>query len=373
MIFAGGRRPVRGRPSPACARRGNADGGRTPPGRRLQPLSWGAWCGVRTLCLAVALFRLLDRVLARLGFRPVDAEAAADERLTHEPDATIGPILAPADAPGLFDILRRLARQLGCAVPAEVRLSYIPACGVLEVPVNEVYSRPVLVLGLPCLQVWSRRELKAVLAHELAHLRHEDAAFARDVLHLVEAVRARVAAGRGEVSLANLRWLLRRLLAGSMGPLAALVGRSMEYRADQWSARTYGSEALSRALEKMAVVQPVFREVLDFADRTPSANVYRVFRRAWNGLSGEKYERLRDRLIEASRGLRGGAHPSVADRLRRLEKLRRGRRGESHPTLYLLDDPNVLERLFHNRLFGLYSRRSVFRPASLECGRAACG
>jgi Zn-dependent protease with chaperone function len=328
---------------------------------------------VRALCLAVALFRRLDRALERVGFAPVDAESAAEAPPAHEPDATIGPILAPADAPGLFDILRRLARKLGCPVPAEVRLSYIPACGVLEVPVNEVYSRPVLVLGLPCLQIWSRRELKAVLAHELTHLRHEDASFARNVLHLVEAVRARVAAGRGDVSRANPRWLLRRALSASMGPLAALVGRSMEYRADQWSARTYGSEALSRALEKMAVVQPVFREVLAFADRSPSTNVYRIFRRAWNGLSGEKYERLRDRLIEASRAGRGGAHPSVADRLRRLKKLRPGRRGESHPTLYLLDDPNVLERLFHNRLFGLHVSASVFRPASLECGRAACG
>lgn len=344
--------------------------GVSPPAswRRLRP-AWVLWIAVRFLYLALSVFRAMDRMFARLGCASIDGKTEEDsvEEPISEPDASIGPILTTFDAPRLFGLLRRLSGRLGCRLPTEVRLSYIPACGVLEVPVNEVYCRQVLVIGLPCLQIWSRQELRAVLAHELAHLCHQDAAFTRDVLQLIDRLRNRLDAGTETVGRWNPRRIWTRWFVACTGSVAARISRAMEYRADLCSAKTYGSGALSTALEKMAVVQPVFREVLMLADEKNAANVYRVFGRAWTSLSGEKYEHLRDRLIEASRGERSGLHPPVADRLRRLQKLRPGRRREFFPSLHLLDDPNVLERLLHNRLYGLHEgRRSVFRPVNQE-------
>lgn len=333
---------------------------------------WVCWLALQMVYLLSVMYRKADRILARMGASSMDGlpEEFANT-LDREPDASLGPILTCADAPGLFELLDRLSRKLGCRIPGEVRLTYLPMCGVLEMPVHEVYSRQVLVIGLPCLHIWSKYELKAALAHELAHLVHRDATFTRDVLEFVVHLRARLATTR------KRRWLRPRcLLAWAFvhvaGSMAAYVSRMMEFRADDWSAQRYGSAALSAALEKLAVVQPVFREILSLADRADANNVYRVFARVWTGLNGEGYQRLRDRLLEASRAERFDHHPPVALRLERLQTLRRGRRREFFPSLHLLDDPRLLERLLHNRLYRVHANKpSVFRPHLLPAARVA--
>lgn len=335
---------------------------------------WLLRLAFRIVYVMTAAYRRVDRVLARLGASSIDGtpEEEGFDDIRPEPDGSMGPILQCQDAPRLFEILDRLATKLGCPTPAEVRLTYLPMCGVLEMPTREVYTKQVLVLGLPCLHIWSRHELKAALAHELAHLLHRDAVFVRDVLEFVVRLRDRLSSSREK----SVRFCSRRFLAGLYvrvaGSMAAYVSRGMEFRADQWSARTYGSGALSTALEKLAVVQPVFREILSMAGRADAPNVYRIFARAWTGLNGERYERLREKMLDASKFERFGHHPPVALRLEKLRKLRQGKRRQFYPSLHLLDDPTLLERLLHNRLYRVNPKRpSVFRPLTIPTSRAA--
>ncbi|MBX9656459.1 M48 family metallopeptidase [bacterium] len=278
-----------------------------------------------------------------------------------EPDSTLGPILTQADAPRLFEILERLSHKIGSRFPSEIRLSHLPTCGVIEQAINSYYRRPILVIGLPCLHVWSIDELKAVLAHELAHLRHQDAVFIREILGVTQTLRRRLESS--EPAANSLRRSFARLCASWVESLARPASRWMEFRADHCSAETCGPEALSTAIEKMAIVQPIFREIIHLHGITPAGNVYQLFSRAWKGLHGSKYEQLRKRFIDESDWDESDLHPPVHQRINRLKNVRSKRSRQFYPSLHLLDNPPILERALHNQLFSSQEPPpSIFHP-----------
>lgn len=322
------------------------------------------WLRVRFSYLLLAAYRALDRLLDRLGFSPIDETSMADlieEVNAFEPDSTLGPILTQADAPRLFEILERLSHKIGSRFPSEIRLSHLPTCGVIEQAVNSYYRRPILVIGLPCLHVWSIDELKAVLAHELVHLRHQDAVFVREILGVTQTIRHRL--DHSEPAGHSLRRSWALLCASWIEWLARPASRWMEFRADHCSAETCGPEALSTAIEKMAIVQPIFREIINLNGVHPAGNVYQLFSRAWKGLHGPKYEQLRKRFVDESEWDESDLHPPVLQRINRLKRLQSRRSRHFYPSLHLLDNPPILERALHNQLFSTQEPPpSVFHP-----------
>src|SRR5438270_620740 len=108
---------------------------------------------------------------------------AAGRRWTQDPDAALGPVIVYGDAPALFSAIGDVARRLGARPPQQVRLSYLPCCGVVA------WRRSsALVLGLPLLHVLTMAELRAVLAHELAHLARGDATRSARLARFVHAL-----------------------------------------------------------------------------------------------------------------------------------------------------------------------------------------
>ncbi len=89
---------------------------------------------------------------------------------TRDPDADLGPVLAFTDAPLLFSAVNEVARRLGVKSPGQIRLTYLPCCGVVAWGQSQA-----LILGLPLLRVLTQAELRAIIAHELAHLAKGDA------------------------------------------------------------------------------------------------------------------------------------------------------------------------------------------------------
>ena len=67
---------------------------------------------------------------------------------TRDPDADIGPMLARVDAPQLFAAVEDVAKRLGVKPPGQVRLTYLPCCGVVAWEGSRA-----LILGLPLLRV----------------------------------------------------------------------------------------------------------------------------------------------------------------------------------------------------------------------------
>ena len=84
---------------------------------------------------------------------------------TQNPDSDLGPVLARVDAPQLFATIDSVGRRLGVKPPSQVRLTYLPCCGVVA------WGRSrALIIGLPLFRVLTQGELRAIVAHELAHL-----------------------------------------------------------------------------------------------------------------------------------------------------------------------------------------------------------
>ncbi|HWE38848.1 MAG TPA: M48 family metallopeptidase [Isosphaeraceae bacterium] len=266
---------------------------------------------------------------------------------TTDPDADYGPVIAYADAPVLFAAIGEVARRLGVRPPEQVRLAYLPCCGVVA------WRRTrALMLGLPLLHVLNLAELRAVLAHELAHLARGDATravrSARFVAALGRALDRREGRARGPLH-AWARFCHRRAAV-----LLEPISRGQEARADRLAAAIAGGDAAAAALVKVALVQPLFREVLDHYDPTDPdlPNLYAFFRSFWNRLPEPLQTSMRLRVLAGYQAPRDPAHPPLPDRLAIVQSYPRRNSHESSPVKHPLGDLEPLEQMLHNRLFG---------------------
>src|SRR5262249_53691042 len=225
-------------------------GGFVPVGRRWLLNELGCWADVVS-------------TLGGVWFRVV----------TQDPDSDLGPVVARVDAPLLFTTIDSVGRRLGVKPPGQVRLTYLPCCGVVAWGGSRA-----LLIGLPLFRVLTQGELRAIVAHELAHLARGDATRAARSVRFVEGLERAVE--HSSVHLwgplgagASLCW------RGAWG-LIEPVSRGQEARADRCAATIAGGGAASSALVKVAVVQPLFREVLSaYNPNVPGeSNLYAFFR-----------------------------------------------------------------------------------------------
>lgn len=282
-------------------------------------------------------------VLATLGGVHVVTE-------TRDPDADLGPVLARSDAPLIFSAVDEVSRRIGVKPPGQIRLTYLPCCGVVA------WERSrALILGLPLLRVLTLSELRAILAHELAHLARGDATraarSARFVAGLGQALDRAEGRERGPLGIlarTTFRWSARLI-----GPIA----RGQETRADRSAAAIAGGTAAASALVKVALVQPLFREVLEHYDpEDPEApNLYAFFRAFWYRLPAEVHTTMRLQLMANTSVNDDPAHPPLPDRLALLLSYAdpASCNGDTAPATSFLGDLETLEQMLHNRLFGL--------------------
>ncbi|MDX2038968.1 MAG: M48 family metallopeptidase [Isosphaeraceae bacterium] len=268
---------------------------------------------------------------------------------SRDPEADLGPILARLDAPNLFHELAAVARRLGVRPPDQVRLTYLPCCGVVA------WRRSrILLIGLPLLQVLSIAELRAVLAHELAHLARGDADHTARAFRYIEGLGQAIERAEGRMR-GPLRWWSAgcRSVAEWFG---APVGRGQETRADKVSATVAGGGSAASALVKVAMVQPLFREVLDHHDphRDDLPNLYALFRLFWRRLPDTAREAMRLSLLVSRRTAADSPHPPLPDRLAHLHTFADPPEtpGDRRHASSLLCDLEAFEQLMHNRLFG---------------------
>jgi len=265
-----------------------------------------------------------------------------------DPDADFGPILRRSQAPPLFDLLADLAARLDIRPPEEVRLAFLPCCGVVAWRKSRA-----LLLGLPLLSVLDVAELRAVLAHELAHLARGDATWSARLIRSVEALDR--ALGRPDrETWGPLRWwalFCRRIALGLLGPIA----QGQEARADRSSAVIAGGRNASSALVKVALVQPLFRELLEVIDTDPatSKNLYATFRLFWERLPEPLVNAMRLQLLIDTESPSQSPHPPLADRVAQLLTYpdRPAKPVEREPALTLLGDLDWIEQMMHDRLY----------------------
>ncbi|WP_417771383.1 zinc metalloprotease HtpX [Stappia sp.] len=215
-------------------------------------------------------------------------------------------------APELFHIVRQLAANAGLPMP-KVYLIDNPQPNAFATGRNPQNAAVAATTGL--LQSLTREEVAAVMAHELAHVKHHDT--------LIMTITATIA---GAISmLANFAFFFGGnrdnnnpfgfvgvLLAMIVAPLAAMlvqmaISRTREYAADREGAAICGNPMwLASALQKIAGGAAQIRNP-DAEHNPATAHMFII-----NPLSGEKMDGL------------FSTHPNTENRIRALMELAGG-------------------------------------------------
>lgn len=166
-------------------------------------------------------------------------------------DPPPGRPLRPADEPELADVVRQVAQELGFRAPISIRV--IPTVGAA---LGRTRFRSghafVLFLGWPLLRGCNATELRAIVAHELAHERHTVDPSSR----LLAAREALVE------SLENLIHL-PLLVVGPMLRRTQPLAFEREFAADRDAARVAGSGAIAAALRTTEVLEAAYDVLAD--------------------------------------------------------------------------------------------------------------
>jgi heat shock protein HtpX len=169
--------------------------------------------------------------------------------------------LAPGAASELHRLVQILALRAGLAVPP--RLFYVDDPGVLAVTLGRP-ERAYIMLSDGLLRVLTVREFAAVLAHELAHIRHRDLQLVMLGDIMIRLARAIAFAGLAMLIVniplyalgqAHLSWLLPIFFLFAptvIGLLRLGLSRSREYDADVGAIAITGDAAgLAAALRRL--------------------------------------------------------------------------------------------------------------------------
>lgn len=197
-------------------------------------------------------------------------------------------VVTRAEAPRLAAIVDDLAPQFGLVAP---RIAIVPTMTPNAFATGRDERHAVVAATEGILHLLDDRELRGVLAHELAHVKDRDvllmtvaATIAGAISYLAQMVLFSALFGGGN-SRSNVNPIVL-ILAVITAPIAAMliqlaISRSRETRADEVGARTIGDpEALARALEKLETAN-VRRPMQTAAPASSSLYIVNPFRGNW--------------------------------------------------------------------------------------------
>ncbi len=209
-------------------------------------------------------------------------------------------------APQFYGMVRELAQRARLPMP-KVYLINEDAPNAFATGRNPEHAAVAATTGI--LRVLSERELRGVMAHELAHVRHRDILISTVSATMAGAISmlanfamffgGRNSEGRSTNPIVGLLVLLLAPLAASLIQMA--ISRAREFEADRGGAEISGEpQALASALQK---IERIAKDIpLEAAERHPETAQMMIM----NPLS--------------SGGLRGlfSTHPSTEERVERL-------------------------------------------------------
>ncbi|NPV74265.1 MAG: zinc metalloprotease HtpX [Pelotomaculum sp.] len=215
------------------------------------------------------------------------------------------------EAPGLYDVVRRLTKRAGLPMP-RLYITPSPQPNAFATGRNPAHSAVAVTEGL--LRLLNQSELEGVLAHELAHIKNRDvligtiaAAFAGAITMISNIVQWGAFFGMGQDDEEGGGGsFIASLLLALIAPVAAMIiqlaiSRSREYLADETGARMAGnSGGLANALLKLdSAARRIPMQV------NPAASHLFIV----NPLSGESIARL------------FSTHPPIGERVKRLNAM----------------------------------------------------
>lgn len=267
-----------------------------------------------------------------------------------------GIALTEFEHPRLWQEVRHLAGQVGTRAPDEVRLVPQVSAAVSEASacLGLVAGTRRMYVGAPLLVALTKRQLRAVLAHELGHYSGRHTTLAGVSYRGQESLR-RVIHQLGRHP------LLRRLFSSYARLYLAVAGsvnRRQEIEADAFSARLAGKAAAIAALREQAPIGAAWSFFLENyvgmglpAGRRP-LDVFEGFGRLWSSPERQRQlDHLRTDPAVPPRS-RYDTHPSLAERVAALARLDASDgHDESGPAVGLLHDASATLRRLEDVLY----------------------
>jgi heat shock protein HtpX len=218
-----------------------------------------------------------------------------------------------ARAPGLYNMVRRLATKAGVPMP---RVYLIPSEQPNAFATGRNPEHAVVAVTEGIVRVLDDDELEGVLAHELAHVTNRDvlistiaATLAGAITYLAHMAQWAAIFGSHRNDDEEGASPIAMILMAIVAPIAALlvqlaVSRSREFHADATGARLAGRTwGLAKALEKLEMA----KHAVPMAANPATAHLFIV-----NPLSGQALMQL------------FSTHPPIEERIARLRAMRIG-------------------------------------------------
>ena len=234
-----------------------------------------------------------------------------------------GLLLAPSDGRALYDLVEDIRRAVDAPpVDGIVITGGFNASAMIDSPSWRLRRRRTLVLGLPMLTTLSMAELRAVIAHELAHFSHAYDPFAASVYRTRQNwLGLRAALDERWATPAYVLWLMHWYVP-RLNSASAAIARRHEVVADRVAAVVAGSRATADAL---VVVESGARFVVDVhwpniqISHETAAELPRPYSQmlAWNART-TSLETL-NALLDDDTGAHD-THPSLRERFARLDE-----------------------------------------------------
>jgi Zn-dependent protease with chaperone function len=236
-----------------------------------------------------------------------------------------GKALAESDAPGLFDLVREVAKTMETRPIDEIRVTPYTDFAVYERGTRkdkyQDNAKRILILGMGTLKDFKENDFRAILAHEYGHFSHRDTAGGYFALKVQNDIHNYFYAlyTEGQNVWWNVAFQFLRLYNFIFLRISHGATRLQEVLADRVAAQTYGAESfqdgltylIRRRIEFVKLANLEIDEVVKI--KRPINNLY--------GLSGGSDDDI-EKVLQAELNRTTSAydtHPSPADRFHYME------------------------------------------------------
>lgn len=288
--------------------------------------------------------------------------------LVREDRSLKGIILTPQSAPLLFREIEEVARQVNIRLPATLKVRLIMEANASLAEMfqwRRLRFEPVLTVGLLTLYAVNISELRAILAHEFAHLQNRDNMFLRFIRQALETLEDILKSyilytlWVPGLLLQYLVWKYLQLLAWA----SRRAIRRQEYMADKTAALAYGKLNAMQALVKIYGVGLKYREyqpimIQNIQNKFNQQDFYTQFVEQWEALTPKLREGIYARAMVEKHRIHD-THPTYRDRRNALATVENVARVEQNPTpaLTLINAPHQYGLELTQQLFRFWRQR----------------
>ena len=328
------------------------------------------------LLIPYGIYSAFGRYNVQLTFFCVASAGAILWSLIPRPDyfEAPGPALTPDQQPQLFEEISHIAHSVGQEMPAEVYL--VPEVNAWVMQRGGVMgfgSRRVMGLGLPLLQLLSRSELRAVLAHEFGHYHGGDTKLGPWIY------KTRSAIVRTIHGIAERSTMLQKpfIWYGNMFMrITHAISRQQEFTADSLAAKAVGSKPLGDGLKLVHGGSDAFNyywhgevaPVLDAGYRPPFVNGFARLLKTpemTEVLNKSLEHELKEGQTDAY-----DTHPPLRERLSAISTLpdyaTAQTTADEVPAVILFNDLPALENELFKFMFDSSTNVADFKPLAWE-------